>query len=118
MTRESRVSMKGASQVRCATGIPGLDDILNGGFPAGHMYLVEGDAGAGKTTLALQFLLCGTKQGEPGLYVTLSETEPELRTIAQSHGWTLDGVTICDLQTTDTSLKAEGQYTLFHPSEV
>src|SRR5687767_16018960 len=94
MTRESRVSMKGASQVRRATGIPGLDDILNGGFPAGHRYLVEGDPGAGKTTLAPQFLLHRTKQGEPGRYVALSGAAPGARTIAQAYGRTLDGLTL------------------------
>lgn len=104
--------------VRAATGIEGIDYILGGGFPINRMYLLEGDPGAGKTTMALQFLLEGARQGEPGVYATLSETEEELRDVAASHGWSLDGVTICELQTAEESLKADSQYTLFHPSEV
>src|SRR3954447_19281152 len=78
-----------ASRRRAATGIAGLDDILGGGFPVGRMYLVEGEPGSGKTTLALQFLLEGARRGEPGLYVALSETEDEVREVAESHGWCL-----------------------------
>ena len=103
---------------RASTGVEGLDAILGGGFPVNRMYLLEGDPGAGKTTLALQFLLAGAQKGEPGVYATLSETEEELRDVASSHGWSLDGVTICELQTAEESLKADSQYTLFHPSEV
>jgi circadian clock protein KaiC len=103
---------------RAETGIEGLDNILGGGFPVHRMYLVEGDPGAGKTTMAMQFLLAGARKGEPGVYATLSETEEELRDVARSHGWDLGGVTICDLQTAEESLKADSQYTLFHPSEV
>ena len=104
--------------VRVSTGVPGLDEILGGGLPRHRMYLIEGEPGAGKTTLAMQFLLAGARQGERGVYATLSETEEELRDIASSHGWSLDGITICDLQTAEESLKADSQYTLFHPSEI
>src|SRR3954468_4098071 len=103
---------------RASTGIEGLHQILGGGFPINRMYLLEGDPGAGKTTTALQFLLAGARAGEPGVYATLSETEEELRDVAASHGWSLDGITICELQTAEESLKADSQYTLFHPSEV
>jgi circadian clock protein KaiC len=103
---------------RAATDVEGLDQILGGGFPVDRMYLLEGDPGAGKTTLALQFLLAGARAGEHGVYATLSETEEELRDVARSHGWSLDGITICELQTAEESLKADSQYTLFHPSEV
>lgn len=103
---------------RASTGVEGLDYILGGGFPRNRMYLLTGDPGAGKTTLAMQFLLAGAKNGEPGVYATLSETEEELRDVARSHGWSLDNITICDLQTAEESLKADSQYTLFHPSEV
>jgi circadian clock protein KaiC len=103
---------------RASTGVEGLDYVLGGGLPRNRVYLLEGDPGAGKTTLAMQFLLAGVKQGEAGVYATLSETEEELRDVAGSHGWSLDGVTICDLQTAEESLKADSQYTLFHPSEV
>jgi circadian clock protein KaiC len=102
----------------CGSGVPGLDGILAGGFPRSRMYLIEGDPGAGKTTLALQFLLEGVRNGEPGLYVALSETAEELRQVADSHGWSLEGITICDLADSEESLRAEAQYTLFHPSEV
>lgn len=103
---------------RAETGIEGLDYILGGGFPRDRMYLIEGDPGSGKTTLAMQFLLAGARRGEAGVYATLSETETELRDIADSHGWDLSGITICDLQMSEESLKADSQYTLFHPAEV
>ena len=77
---------------RASTGIYGLDDILAGGFVPNRLYLVEGMPGSGKTTLAFQFLLEGVRQGETVLYVTLSETSAELRDVAESHGWSLDGV--------------------------
>ena len=100
------------------TGIAGLDDILGGGFHTRRLYLIEGVPGSGKTTLALQFLLNGVKAGEPVLYVTLSETEDELRSVAASHGWSLDGVTIRDAVPTEHTLQGDQQYTMFHPSEV
>jgi len=100
------------------TGVPGLDYILRGGLPANHLYLIEGDPGTGKTTLALQFLLEGLRVGEKGLYVTLSETQSELRTVAASHGWSLDGVKLFELASFEQRLQAAEQYTVFHPSEV
>ncbi|HEX6899439.1 MAG TPA: ATPase domain-containing protein [Thermoanaerobaculia bacterium] len=116
MTRTDKNDFPGFP--RAETGVEGLDLILGGGFPVHRMYLLEGDPGAGKTTLALQFLLAGARRGETGVYATLSETEEELRDVAASHGWSLDGITICELQTAEESLKADSQYTLFHPSEV
>src|ERR1700712_4935601 len=88
-------------QERSATGVAGLDDILGGGLPSKHLYLVEGTPGAGKTTLGLQFLLEGRARGERGLYVTLSETAVELHTVAASHGWNLDGIDVFELVDTD-----------------
>lgn len=101
-----------------ATGIAGLDDILSGGLARGRLYVVEGVPGSGKTTLAAQFLMDGARRGEPVLYITLSETAEELRSVAVSHGWSLDGVTIRELLPPEDSLTRDEQYTMFHPSEV
>lgn len=105
-------------QNRLTTGVEGLDDILEGGLPAGHLYLVEGDPGTGKTTLALQYLLAGAERGEPVLYVTLSESAKELKDVSASHGWSLEKVTIFELLPDEETLRPEHQYTVFHPSEV
>lgn len=103
---------------RLRSGISGLDDILHGGFPSGHLYLIEGDPGTGKTTLALQFLLEGIRQGERVLYVTLSESRDELEQVARSHGWSTDSLLIFEMIPPEDDLKPEAQYTVFHPSEV
>jgi circadian clock protein KaiC len=104
-------------QERASTGIPGLDHILGGGLPASHLYLVEGTPGAGKTTLGLQFLRRGVENGEPGLYITLSETAAELRTVARSHGWSLDGVEVFEL-VTEEGLSPDAEQSILHPSEI
>jgi circadian clock protein KaiC len=103
---------------RAATGISGLDDVLQGGFLPHRLYLVEGMPGSGKTTLAFQFLLEGVRLGEPCLYVTLSETEEETRSVAESHGWNLEGITIREMGSSAHALNPAEQYTVFHPSEV
>jgi circadian clock protein KaiC len=105
------------SPAPASSGIPGLDDVMVGGFPTGHIYLVQGDPGVGKTTLGLQFLLAGSKKGEKSLYVTLSETRDELRDVAASHGWDISGVEILEIVPTTEAMTAE-ENTLFHPSEV
>jgi circadian clock protein KaiC len=110
--------MASTSSPPATTGIPGLDEILVGGLPPRRVYLVKGSPGTGKTTLALQFLLEGVRRGETGLYVTLSETEEELRGVAQSHDWNLDGIHLHQLSTPEEVLEAERQNTLFHPAEV
>src|SRR5687768_10119235 len=101
-----------------STGIDGLDAILCGGLTPHRLYVIEGSPGAGKTTLALQFLQAGAKRGERVLYISLSETEEELRAVAGSHGWTLEGVKVRELIPSEDSLNPDEQYTMFHPSEV
>jgi len=100
------------------TGISGLDDILSGGLPAHRFYLIQGDPGVGKTTLALQFLMEGQKAGEKGLYITLSESKDELMAVAHSHGWSLDGLEIIELAAMEQHILSATQNTLFHPAEV
>lgn len=102
---------------RAATGIHGLDDILGGGLPPDRLYLVEGEPGTGKTTLALQFLMSGREAGEETLYITLSETEEELRATAASHEWSLDGIRVLQMGDHEAAHGDEA-YTLFHPAEV
>jgi circadian clock protein KaiC len=104
--------------VRSSTGIAELDGILHGGLPRGHLYLIEGEPGTGKTTLGLQFLLEGVPQGEKVMYVTLSESQRELEEVARSHQWALDRVHLLEYNAREASLRQEDQYSAFHPSEV
>src|SRR4051812_30822162 len=101
---------------RASTGIVGLDDILYGGFPRHRLYLLQGDPGVGKTTLALQFLMEGVRNGEPGLYITLSETRDELLQVAVSHGWDIDSLAVLEMDEED-AFSPDAQNTLFHPAE-
>lgn len=104
--------------VELSTGVTGLDEILRGGLTPERLYLVEGMPGAGKTTLALQFLMEGVRNQEPVLYITLSETENELHAVAASHGWSLDGIHVHEVITSEDLLDPAQQHTMFHPSEV
>jgi circadian clock protein KaiC len=103
---------------RCRSGCSGLDDVLGGGLPVGHVYLVEGEPGTGKTTLAIQFASEGLRNGEKVLYVTLSESRTELSTVARLHGLNIEGLVILEVRPSEQDLKPEGQYTVFHPAEV
>lgn len=99
-----------------SSGIPGLDQLMGGGFPTRRMHLIEGVPGTGKTTLALQFLMAAKARGERTLYVTLSETAEELAAVAESHGWSLDGIETQQLAPVPN--RAAEEYTLYHPAEV
>ena len=103
---------------RISTGSEGLDDILGGGLDPNRMYLYEGSPGAGKTTIALQFLLEGVRHGERVLYVTLSETKRELELVAKRHGWTLEGIDVFELVTPEDTLDPELELTVLHPAEM
>ncbi len=102
---------------RLPTGVAGLDEILGGGLPAGQMYLLEGDPGTGKTTIAMQFMLAGHAAGQRSLYITLSEPTSELLSSARSHGWNFE-IPIVEFVPDGVTLEAEQQYTVFHPSDV
>lgn len=106
------------TQAHDKTGIAGLDDILQGGLPHGHLYLVEGEPGTGKTTLSLGFALAGMAVGEKTLYVSLSETAAELGLVADSHGWDLGGLEIIELERDVARHAPESQYTVFESTEV
>jgi circadian clock protein KaiC len=103
---------------RASTGIEGLDDVLAGGLPRDRLYLVRGQPGVGKTTMALQFLLEGVSRGERVLYITLSETRQEIRQVAASHGWSLDGVELYELSSAEQALRLEDENTLYATADV
>jgi circadian clock protein KaiC len=115
---ENLSSPRAADSSRVRTGVAGLDGILNGGLPSHRVYVVEGEPGTGKTTLALQFLLEGASLGETVLYVTLSETSEELREVARSHHWSLTDVNLLELGSFAEGLEPEADYTVYHPADV
>ena len=106
-----------ASQDLDRTGIPGLDFILRGGLPRNQIYLLEGSSGAGKTTLALQFLLEGVRRGEKAVWCTLSETERQLDATARSHGWDLSGITLLNFTRANDGA-ASAEYSFFSPGDI
>lgn len=100
-------------------GVPGLDDILSGGLSIGHVYLLEGNPGTGKTTIALRFLMSGAEKGEQGLYITLSESERELRAGASSHGWEIGGgIEVFELVPPESRLDPDMQQSLLYSSDL
>ena len=103
---------------RCNMGVEGLDNILHGGLPKNRLYLIQGDPGVGKTTMAMQFLMAGAAQGERGLYITLSETKEEIDVVANSHDWNLDGIQFYELSSIEAQIRTDSESTFFHPSEV
>ena len=105
------------SEAVAATGIEGLDHILLGGFPRDHVYLLQGDPGVGKTTLGLQFLLEGVRNGETAMYITLSETRDELLAVGRSHNWDVSKIHIYEQLIGEESLEEE-ETTVFYPAEV
>jgi circadian clock protein KaiC len=101
------------------TGIPGFDEVLGGGLPERRLYVVEGSAGCGKTTLAFQFLLEGVAQGQQALFVSFSESEDELRLVAESHGWNLEGpLQLYVPNFAEESSDPNRDYTIFEPGEI
>jgi circadian clock protein KaiC len=104
---------------RVRTGVSGLDEVLQGGLIPERLYLIDGNPGSGKTTLALQFLLEGVRTGEKCLFVSLSETREELAAGAASHGWSLDGIDVVELTPDQQDeLQGDGLLTMVHPSDV
>jgi circadian clock protein KaiC len=101
-----------------STGVPGLDLILGGGLTSDRLFLIEGEPGTGKTTLALQFLQEGVRRGESVIYITLAETRVELKAVAQSHGWSMEGIQVEDIIPNENILHPDHQFTIFHPSEI
>lgn len=107
-----------ASNRICSTGIAGFDEILAGGLPRNRLYLLEGSPGTGKTTLGMQFLIAGAQAGETGMYITFSETSEELHAVAESHGWSMKDIALCDMGAIQPQLGPEAQTTLFHPADL
>jgi len=103
---------------RVSTGNTGLDAIIGGGLPERRLYLVEGSPGSGKTMLALQFLIEGARRGESCLYITLSETSEELHAVADSHGWSLDGIDLFELSTAQSSFGENREQSVLYSWEV
>jgi circadian clock protein KaiC len=104
---------------RAATGIAGLDDILAGGLACNRLHLLEGSPGTGKTTIALQYLMQGAREGETGIYISLAETEQELREGARSHGWELDHrIGIVELVPPESVLDPERHQSLLYSSDL
>lgn len=118
MTASKKPDQESPSLPRCELGVEGLDIVLCGGLPANRLYLIKGDPGVGKTTLALQFLMKGVSKGEKVLYISLSETKDEIMAVATSHGWDLSAVNLYELSSIEEKIRGDSESTFFHPSEV
>jgi circadian clock protein KaiC len=104
---------------RAATGIPGLDAVLEGGVARNRLHLLEGSPGTGKTTIALQFLIAGAEKGEIGIYISLAETEQELREGARSHGWDIPKkIEIFELVPPESVLDPDHHQSLLYSSDL
>lgn len=106
------------TEKKLKTGISGFDQVLNGGIPENRLYLMQGEPGTGKTTIAFQFLLEGIKNGERCLYISFSESREELEAVAESHNWDISKLNLLELGAIEEQLKPEAQNTVFYPSEV
>jgi circadian clock protein KaiC len=99
------------------TGVPGLDHVLRGGYLRGGFYLLQADPGSGKTTVALQYVLGRLRAGESCLYVTLTESRRDLEDACHSHGWSSEGLQVCDMTRSSAHVLSEAGGSVFHPSE-
>src|SRR5688572_24833545 len=102
---------------KITTGLPGLDNVLLGGLMPHGFHLIQGDPGSGKTTIALQYAIARVKAREKILYVSLTESKEDLEKAAKSHGWTLEGIHICDLSRSANNVSGQPEVSVFHPSE-
>src|ERR1700748_3501970 len=104
---------------RASTGVDGLDAVLGGGLARNRLHLLEGSPGTGKTTVALQFLKAGARQGEIGIYISLAETEHELREGARSHGWEIDdSIEVLELIPPESVLDPDQHQSLLYSSDL
>lgn len=100
------------------TGVPGLDEVLHGGFIARRTYLLTGPPGGGKTTFGWHFLTSGAAAGEKAMFVTFGESERELRANAESSGFDTSGVEFCDLSPSSDLFEHIRSYDIFSAAEV
>jgi circadian clock protein KaiC len=99
------------------TGIAGLDNILMGGLLPDGFYLVQGDPGSGKTTLALQFVQGRVRAGDRCLYITLTESRRDLESTCSSHGWSLEGIDVRDLTRVTETLSDDSRALVFDAAD-